>query len=296
MSIIVRVVGGLGNQLFQYAFARSLSARLGTDFKLDINSFSTFYKLHKYSLQYFNIKENLARDGDFFGFVWLRKQNRLFNAFYRHLRLKRKIMPFYYPEHTFHFNPEAFQAKDGTYFDGHWNTEKYFKNIRAELLKELTLKEPLSPYSQGIFEKIKNSRAVSIHVRRGDYVANSATNEIWGTCSMEYYKKAIDQIVKREPKPHFFIFSDDYDWAIENFKSLPYPVTCISNTAEKNYEDLTLMSHCRHNIIANSTFSWWAAWLNNNPDKIVVGPERWFNTKKASTDTRDVISETWIKL
>lgn len=113
---------------------------------------------------------------------------------------------------------------------------------------------------------------------------------------MDYYNSAIKKITDREPSPHFFIFSDDYEWAVENFKSLPYPVTCVNNSADKNYEDITLMSHCRHNIIANSTFSWWGAWLNNNPNKMVVAPERWFNIKKASTDTRDVIPETWIKL
>ncbi|MDO8579441.1 MAG: alpha-1,2-fucosyltransferase [bacterium] len=294
MSIIVKVVGGLGNQLFQYAFARSVSSRLKTDFKLDINPFSTFYSLHKYSLQHFNVQENLSKDSDFFGFVWLRKQNKAFEVFYRHLRLKRKILPFYYPEQTFHFDPTVFSAKNGTYFEGHWNTEKYFKDIRADLLKELTLKEPLSPYSQSILEKIKNSRAVSIHVRHGDYMTNAGTNSIWGTCSMDYYNNAIKKITEREPSPHFFIFSDDYAWAVENFKSMPYPVTCVNNNADKNYEDITLMSHCKHNIIANSTFSWWGAWLNKNPEKIVIAPERWYGG--ADSETTDIIPQEWIRV
>ena len=126
--IIVKIIGGLGNQLFQYAFARSVSLRLKTDFKLDVNSFNTYYKIRKYSLNHFNIKQRFAKDSDFFGFVWFIKQNKLFNTFYKYLRLKSKLMPFYYPERTFHFDPRVF-SKNGTYFDGFWQTEKYFKDI-----------------------------------------------------------------------------------------------------------------------------------------------------------------------
>lgn len=296
--IIVKLGGGLGNQLFQYAFARSVSSRLKTDFRIDRISFKNYYKFHKYSLNHFNIKDQPAKNSDFFGLVWFRNQNRIFGPFYKYLRLKSKIMPFYYPEQMFHFDPRVFK-KDGIYFDGGWVTEKYFKDIEPELRKELTLKEPLSSYSQDILEEIKNSKAVSIHVRRTDYITGatfSDTNIIFTPCSMEYYKEAIDYVKKHEPNPHFFVFSDDYEWAHENFKSLPYPVTCVKNTAEKNYEDLTLMSRCKHNIIANSTFSWWGAWLNNNKDKIVVAPKKWFTTQKTTTNTKDIIPESWVKM
>lgn len=293
--IIVRLTGGLGNQLFQYAFARSVSSRLKTDFRLDTSAFDTYYKLHKYSLGHFNIQERFAKDSDFFGFVWLRKRHKIFDASYAHLRLKSKLMPFYYPEQRFHFDPAVF-SKNGTYFDGFWQTEKYFSGIAPELRKELTLTKPLSAYSQNIFEKIKNSRAISIHVRRADYVTDRSANHTFGTCSMDYYQRAITHITRSKPSPHFFVFSDDYDWAVENFKSLPYPVTCVKNTAEKNYEDLTLMSSCAHHIIANSTFSWWGAWLNPNKNKIVIAPKQWFNSKKTTTDTKDIIPDGWIKL
>ena len=293
--IIVKLVGGLGNQLFQYAFARSMSSRLKTDFRLDVNSFKTYYKLHKYSLDNFNIKKNLSKDSDFFGFVWLIKQNNIFHTFYKNLRLKSKLMPFYYPEQMFHFDPSVF-SKNGTYFDGFWQTEKYFKEIAPELRKELTLNKPLSEYSRNILEKIRNSRAISIHVRRADYVTDSYANIVHGACSMDYYKSAIAYIRKRESSPSFFVFSDDYDWAVENFKSSEYPVSCVKNTAEKNYEDLILMSSCTHHIIANSSFSWWGAWLNPSKDKIVIAPAKWFNTQKIATDTRDIIPESWIKM
>jgi len=289
--IIIKLQGGLGNQLFQYAFARGVSSRQKTDFKLDQNPFHTYYKLHKYSLQHFNVKENPAKNRNMFGFVWFRTQYKIFDVFYRYLRLKSKLLYFYYPEQTFRFDPRVF-SKKGTYFDGFWQTEKYFENIRDELRKEITLNKSLSEYSQNILNEINNKNAVSIHVRRADYV----THENFGTCSMDYYKKAIAYMTEHVKFPHFFIFSDDYDWASENFKSIGYPITCVNNTAEKNYEDLMLMANCRHNIIANSSFSWWGAWLNSNRNKIVIAPKIWFSNPAKPIDTKDLIPDTWIKI
>ncbi|HRH22403.1 MAG TPA: alpha-1,2-fucosyltransferase [Candidatus Paceibacterota bacterium] len=293
--IIVKLSGGLGNQLFQYAFARAVSKKLNTDFKLDATPFETYYKLHKYALNHFNLTEKLAKRSDMFGFVWIRERHKFFDTFYRYLRLKSKLMPFYYPEQRFDFDPNVFK-KDNMYFDGFWQTEKYFKNIENELKEEMTLKKPLSPYSQSVLDQIQKTNAVCLHIRRGDYVTNASTNAVHGTCSLEYYERAIKYISEKVDSPHFFIFSDDYPWAVENFKNRPYPVTCISNGADKNYEDLTLMSHCKHFIIANSSFSWWGAWLSRNTDKIVIGPKEWFKSKKTTVSTDDVIPSSWIKM
>jgi hypothetical protein len=293
--IIVKLSGGLGNQLFQYAFARSVSSKLKTTFKLDQTPFHTYYTLHKYSLQNFTIQENPAKPFDFFGFVWFRSKNNFFNTFYKYLRLKSKLMPFYYPEQVFHFDERVFK-KDGVYFDGFWQTERYFKDIGAELRKEIQLNRSLSDYSTKILEEILSSTAVSLHIRRADYVSNAATNAAHGTCSLEYYQGAITYIANKVKNPHFFVFSDDYQWSVENFSSLPYPVTCIKNGADKNYEDLMLMSSCKHNIIANSSFSWWGAWLNSNKEKIVIGPSQWFKSTKQSVNTKDVMPEEWLKM
>lgn len=296
--IIVRLAGGLGNQLFQYAFARGVSSRLKTNFKLDATPFETYYKHHKYSLDNFSIKQTFAKDFDFFGFVWMRKHNSFFEIFYRYLRLKSKLLPFYRTERQFHFDPSVF-TRDNTYFDGSWVTEKYFKDIRSELLEELTINKPLSEYSNGILKEIQASTAISIHVRRADYITGSTFASapiIHGTCSMDYYMSAIKYITDKEHDPHFFIFSDDYEWSVENFKFLNCPVTCIKNGPEKNYEDIFLMSQCKHNIIANSTFSWWGAWLNRNATKIVIAPKKWFNTQKSTTVTDDIIPGSWIRM
>lgn len=112
---------------------------------------------------------------------------------------------------------------------------------------------------------------------------------------MQYYQKAIEYIAQRVDSPHFFIFSDDYEWSVENFKFLQFPYTCISNGADKNYEDMTLMSQCQYHIIANSSFSWWGAWLDPRKDKIVIAPKQWF-ANAPKNDTKDLLPDTWIKL
>lgn len=292
--IIVKLQGGLGNQLFQYALARSVSNRLQTDFRLDPAPFNTYYKLHKYSLQFFNLQEKLARESDMFGFVWLRKHESVFNWFVKYiLRGNINRLKFYCMEKDLHFEPTVFE-RDNTYFDGYWQSEKYFNEIASELRGELTLKNPLSTYSQGISESIRKGDAVSLHVRRADYVTNPKAQAVHGSCSMEYYQSAIKYIASKVNNPHFFIFSDDYAWASEHFSSLPYPIICISNTAEKNYEDLTLMSQCKHHIIANSSFSWWGAWLNASPTKIVIAPKQWFKSERL--DQSNIVPSSWIRI
>jgi len=292
--IIVKLQGGLGNQLFEYALARSVSTKLNTDFRLDPAPFNTYYKLHKYSLNFFNVREQFASPFDFFGFVWLRKHEKAFNRFVRYiLGGKVERLGFYCPEKDSIFDPKVFDHDD-TYFDGYWQSEKYFKGIEADLRKEIALKQPFSEYSQTVFDSINSTNSISLHVRRADYITNPRANAVHGVCTMEYYQKAIKYLADRVGSPHFFIFSDDYAWASENFKSLPFPVTCISNTAEKNYEDLMLMSSCKHNIIANSSFSWWGAWLNANRGKIVIAPKQWFKTDVR--DQTNIVPADWLRM
>ena len=297
MSIIVKTYGGLGNQLFQYAFARAISTRLKTDFLLDIDV-SPIYKdlrVHEFSLGHFHTKILEAKSTNMLGFVWVKRHKKLFNFIYKYIRLKSKILPFYYPEKTYGFDPEVFTKGKNTYFDGFWQTEKYFKEIENEIRNEVTIVTPLSEYSQQISKNIKETDAVSLHVRRTDYITHAASNAFHGVCSPEYYREAIAHITSKVSSPHFFIFSDDYDWVVENFKFLQYPYTCIKNGPDKNFEDMTLMSQCTHNIIANSSFSWWGAWLNPKKDKIVIAPKRWF-ANSPKQNTKDLLPDNWIKL
>lgn len=288
--ILVKVIGGLGNQLFQYAFGRSMGRLHGTEVKFDITGFES-YEPHSYGLKYFNISENLATEKEIARFKkYQRKPGKIWFLYNRLIADDSK----YVQEKKFNFDPGVLAVEGDAYFDGYWQTEKYFKAVKAELRKEFTLKNPLSLHSKDIENEIAKTNAVSIHVRRGNLVTNPVYTVFHGFCSLEYYQDAIANIAKRVSSPHFFVFSDDYEWAIENLKSSHYPFTYVKNEDEKNYEDLILMSRCKHHIIANSSFSWWGAWLNPNEDKVVIAPKKWFNTLKM--DIRDIVPNAWIKI
>ncbi len=295
MSIIVRIHGGLGNQLFQYALGRSVASKLKTNLSLTWVPFSK--DPWEYGLDYFNTTADVAKNTSLFGFVGIRKAQKKFDAFHRilkRIRLNNIILPFYFVEKGFPFNSNVF-SKNHSYLEGFWQTEKYFKHIEDDIRAEITLKNPLSSYSKSVMDEIRSSNAISLHVRRGDYITRADAITFHGTCSPEYYKDAVDRIAKNVSAPKFFLFSDDYEWVAENFKWLPFPFTCVKNPSEKNYEDLILMASCKHHIIANSSFSWWGAWLNPRKDKIVIAPKKWF-LSAPKNDTRDLIPEEWIKI
>ena len=199
-----------------------------------------------------------------------------------------------FKEKSFSFDKRVFDLNGNIYLDGYWQTEKYFKEIEEIIRKEFTVKNELADKNKEIAEEIKKTNSVSLHIRRADYITDKRTNSHHGTCGSAYYEQAVAIIAEKVKTPHFFVFSDDMDWAKKSI-ILDFPTVYVDhNNAVTNYEDLRLMHLCKHNIIANSSFSWWGAWLNNNPQKIVVVPKRWFVTDKM--DTRDLIPNTWVKM
>ncbi|MEN6461043.1 MAG: alpha-1,2-fucosyltransferase [Syntrophomonas sp.] len=277
--IIVRLKGGLGNQLFQYALGRKIALIHNTVLKFDI-SFYEQEGIRSYDLTHFNIIENIATQNEI---------NRIRGKICLH---KDRYNCPVVEEPFFPYNPRIIQVPNNVYLDGYWQSEKYFLDIEDILRREFTVKYPLKGLNQSLADTIKNCNSVALHIRRGDYVTNPENFVIFGVCSWEYYKNCIEQLTAQVTSPHFFIFSDDPQWVLNNIH-LPYPTTFVVHNQDKNYEDLRLMSMCRHNIIANSSFSWWGAWLNTNPNKMVFAPARWFVT--TSLDTRDVIPLTWHK-
>lgn len=268
--IIVRLIGGLGNQLFQYARARHLAEFNKTNLKLDLSEFQR-YELHHYSLSHFNIIESIATEDDL-----------------------RPMIEF--KERHFHFDEEHKTIGDGLILKGYWQSEKYFIDISDIIKNEFQVKTAISARGTEISMLIKNSNSVSLHIRRGDYNPGSYNDQILDALSINYYIKAIKKLGDNEINLRFFVFSDDPEWAKSNLK-IAYPVVYVDhNTAETNYEDLYLMSLCKHNIIANSSFSWWGAWLNNNPGKKVYAPKCWFNSNVRNIDEKDVIPEAWFKV
>lgn len=292
--IIVKVFGGLGNQMFQYALARNLAEKHSTLLKLDLTGFEE-YKLRRYNLQCFHIWEHLATKKEIEDILYSQ------NIF---TKLKRKtIARFGFKDHKnntcivekqFNFDSQILEAPNNVVLDGYWQTEKYFADISDILRREFVVKYQQHPQSQHFANQLQNTESVSLHVRRTDYVQNTLTNQIHGTCNQDYYERAVNYIGERVINPHFFIFSDEPEWTKSNLK-LGFPMTIVDcNDASRSYEDLRLMSMCKHNIIANSSFSWWGAWLNPNLNKIVIAPHKWFNDE--TRNTQDIIPENWIKL
>lgn len=299
--IIVRLIGGLGNQLFQYAIGRNLAERNSTLLKLDLSGYEE-YKLQRYGLHYFKIWEHIASLEEIATFR-KKKTNyfsKLSSKVIRILGYSQYPTSSFYRESTYvkeneaSFDPSVLERTGNIYLEGYWQSERYFSGIREILLREYVIKHDPNYLNKQLSEQISKYDSVSLHIRRGDYVSDPITNKIHGICSNDYYESAIQKITQRVPSCHFFIFSDDPIWVRKNFM-IAYPFTIIDhNDASGNFEDLRLMSKCKHNIIANSSFSWWGAWLNRNPEKIVIAPGRWFNDP--GLDSNSLIPDSWIKV
>jgi len=290
--VISNIIGGLGNQMFQYAFGYTVSKEKNAVLKLDISGFAS-YGLRAYQLNLYNLSSILASDDEIQNLKG-RKEN-LFAKIIR--KTKKKPVSFkntYYKEPHFNFDENVFKLKGDFYFEGYWQSEKYFQNYRKELLEIFSLKNELHIQSKRYQQSICTTNSVSLHIRRGDYVTNLPTNTFHGTCDLSYYQKAVELMEKKINKPHFFIFSDDLDWAKDNLDFIDQITFVELDKEVPDHEEMYLMSQCKHNIIANSSFSWWGAWLNKNPNKIVIAPIKWFND--LSIDTNDLIPEDWIRL
>ncbi len=285
--IVSRLIGGLGNQLFQYAAGRALALRRGVPFAIDSRAFAD-YKTHAFGMQCFcaDLTQAPAR--------LLPKPP----AEGRLQRLLRRFLPNplrVYTEKAFTFDDGVLSLPDGTYLDGYWQSEKYFADFADEIRKDFAVKAAPSAPNQAWLELIGRTHSVSLHIRRGDYVSNAAAAAVHGTCDLAYYERAVAHLHQVTGQaPELFVFSDDLDWVAANLQ-LPYKMHLVrDNDAATNFEDLRLMTACRHHIVANSSFSWWGAWLDGRPDSITIAPARWFVAD--TPDARDLVPQRWVRL
>ena len=293
--IIIKLMGGLGNQMFQYAAAKRVSKVNDIILKLDLSWFQDKgpWTPRNYELGVFALSSEIA-DPHEIGALKSRRQNPLFR------RLPGFVNKFLFNANQSHiiekshsFEPAVLNLIDDVYLDGYWQSEKYFYDIASVIRKDFSLRAEPDGMNRDVASLIQGCNAVSLHFRRGDYVADARTANYHGICSMDYYRKAVKLVSARVIKPHFFIFSDDAAWVQENFK-IEFPVTLVQhNGPDRAHVDMWLMSLCHHHIIANSSFSWWGAWLNPNPQKIVIAPSKWF--KDPSVNTQDLIPSEWIR-
>lgn len=289
--IIVRAWEGLGNQLFQYAFARALSLRTNEQVTLDSKRiYSKQYEegnVHRaFSLDYFNITLECATEDDLRKYNFLEQKN-LYQRIAFFLAQNRIWKYCFIEEKKEDFAPDRFKINRNSYIKGWFQNEKYFMQYRDILLKEITLKKEIE-IDLKLQRILQNENTVAIHIRRGDY------RRLGLALNIDYYKKAIEYISQHEENPYFLVFSDEIKWVKQN---MTFPAhTCFMNINGewKDYEELMLMSYCRHNIISNSTFSWWAAWLNKNENKKVIAPKRWvfIGDKKEL----DIAPDNWIRV
>lgn len=286
--IIIKTKGGLGNQMFQYAFGRALSLARNTDLRLDVEDSSTLKGIktdiqRPFLLDHFKIKATIATKEE------IRNTRKAFLLYFS--KLWRKLINYNY----YAFDPSFLKKKDDTYFEGlWWQSEKYFNAIRETLLKDFELKEGFGTEAEKVAESIRQTEyPVSIHVRRGDYANDPLTLAYHGLATLEYYKEALIAITKKVAHPVFYVFSDDINWAKEHI-TFPYPALFVSERTISAPEELVLMSQCKHHIIANSSFSWWGAWLSKSPDKVVIAPKKWIADE--TVNTSDVCPEEWLRI
>jgi len=291
--IIIKLKGGLGNQMFQYAIARILGEKNYAPVLLEKSFFILKEKKpghtpRNFELNIFNNKYLVGSDFHVKNFTNISFLN----------KVKKKLglnYPKTFLEEKFTFNPEALLVKPPVFLKGYFQSYKYYEGYEALVKGIFEFPQyKLDEVNSGILCRIKEATTISIHIRRGDFINDKKTQTFHGNCSLDYYLKAINFFVTRHSDFQLIFFSDDSEWVKEKFEILPNPKLFIDhNKGENNWKDMFLMSSCSHNIIANSSFSWWAAWLNNNPNKTVVAPKNWFATE---IETNDLIPDQWIRL
>ena len=273
--------------MFQYAYAKALELR-GYNVKIDTSSFKNYHLHGGYQLYLYNIDLDVSTKKD-------NDKYETTNIFFKLLLrvginlTKRSI------EKNLNFNETFFNPRNKSYIEGYFQNERYFKSIRDIILKQFTLSSELSKYTKSILKQIKTKKSTcSIHVRRGDFITKNNKN-IHSICSIEYYIKAIDHIKSINDKTFFFVFSDDILWCEKN---LNFERMIFINSSEKRvpHEDIYLMSLCNYNVISNSTFGWWGAWLNQNKNQKVVAPKRWFSDKTLEQQSKYIVCDSWIKI
>ncbi len=282
--IVVALAGGLGNQLFQYAAGRALALRLGVSLGVDTRSFDR-HPVYEYYLDPFAVETvPVGRDALPAG-----RRTLLDRIGIRRSRFST------HRERHFQFDPGVLSLPDRTFLTGYFQSERYFLDQVAQIRRELTVRRGPDADNRRVLDEIAAGTAVSLHVRRGDYVTSPDANRLHGTCDPDYYRRAAGFVAARAGgEPTFFVFTDDPDWAAANLK-IGFRLRVIShNGVARNHEDLRLMAACRHHILANSTFSWWGAWLDPAPHKIVVAPRHWF--RDPSIDTSTLLPEGWTTL
>jgi len=286
--IVLKIQGGLGNQMFEYASGFGIAKKTGQNITLDLSGLNPLPKTPKrnYSLNIFDISPKFLSRKQLIRFTLEKRLSKISS-------LLRKIgvnIPFYIAEKNVNFNENLFTIKNDTYLDGWWQSEKYFKHVETDIRKMFVFKKLSSEETWKVIKNAEKKDSVAIQVRRRDYVTNPKTAALHGALGPEYYQKAISYIQSRVNNPVFFVISDDSEWVRENIKT--YSEMIFPTVSD--HDQMRIMKSCKHHIIANSSFGWWGAYLGSNPNKIVVAPQKWFAGLDCNIDDR--LPQEWIKI
>jgi hypothetical protein len=291
--IIVRLQGGLGNQMFQYAMGRSVAIRNNAELKVDLTDLldrgpdAARFPFREFDLDIFDLKVGIATPNEVKELTRRFDNGLLETAARRILGPKKNIVN----EPHYNYSEAATRSPDGVYLKGYWQSPKYFAAIEPVLRREFTFKEEMTPKAQELHPEIRRANSVCLSVRRGDYL----NHDLLPCYGVDYFQRA-DEVLRQKLSDYsYYVFSDDIEWCKANLK-FEVPTTFVSEEySGRKYQDkLRLMSACRHFVIPNSSYVWWAVWFNTDADKMVIAPKAWFTDP--SVDTSDLIPETWIRI
>lgn len=298
-KVVIALSGGLGNQLFQYAMGRALSLRNGLPLVLDLTWFDYVKNLNssvatprKYALEPFEL-DVLTQSSSLLKPKMPKLLRRIISRLQRYIPQPKKNQKLY-TEQGFAFDEVVYSLQNPVRLDGYWQSPRYFEDCAKIIRSELGKPRSVSLGTKEMLERIRGVDAICMHIRRGDYVSNKSAASVHGLCSIEYYLLGLEKVCGDLVNPHCFIFSDDPLWVKEHLR-LSVPMTIVDvNGPDNAHEDLWLMSACKRFVIANSSLSWWGAWLSEAIDKVVVAPRQWFVTDNINTD--DLIPKDWLRL
>lgn len=296
--IIVLLKAGLGNQLFQYATGRALSIKLQTELKIDLTFYDNPINSRLLRLDIFSLPYSIAQNTEIKKF-----KNKTSNYLIRKLNtLGLELYSYNKPSHIFEKDLLSIVNYEKDYYIEGWFADQcFFKEYRPLILKDLNNETLISRNYNPVLYLIENTNSVSVHIRRGDYLLLDYFYDL----PIDYYLKAIGLLRKKINNPNFFFFSDDISWVKKSFAHIDnsfFVEGCnVSDQQGRNISDLSelmLMKKCKHNIIANSTYSWWGAWLNTNKEKIIIAPKKWFNDIRAEKKYQEgsIVPNNWIKI
>lgn len=294
--IIVKLIGGLGNQMFQYALGRRLSVDRNVPLKLDISWYSKDSP-RQYSLNVFDIQASIASKEEVEQFIpsslsMIKKRAYYFLQNHVPYRFRKVIT-----EPRFSFNPNILnKTPNNAYLIGYWQSEKYFSEISEIIKSDFRIASAVSSAYLYWEDRINSQLSASVHIRRGDYLADKNYLGKFYKCPVEYFKRSMDLLRDQFSNIHFYIFSDDIEWAKNAFNDNPSFLFVENKGYLKDHEEIMLMSLCNHHVISNSTYSWWGAWLGSYSSKLVLTPCKWFSDRILHSQSSDLIPSNWLKI